>query len=202
LRKLSRNDLRDYAMDAVYTWGTGDDFKHFIPRLFELLTQAPDYGHDFVHPASVFGKLAYESWCSSSWRSWPEAEQQAISDYFGAVWNAALNSNPEELPFDGVHGWIQAIAQAEHDLTRYLDHWFGASSVNSHRNLALMITQEGLPHTKSPSGGYWVGHRQQWQQLNDWLRLPEVRQKLVNAVERWSDSPLATELLDAAILLP
>lgn len=202
LRKLSQNDLRAYAMDAVYTWGTGDDFKHFIPRLFELLTQSSDYGRDFEHPAGVFGKLVYESWCSSCWRSWPDGEQQAIVDYFGAVWDAALDSDPEDLPFDGVHGWIQAIAQAEHDLNRYLDHWLNASSVNSHRNLALMIMQEGLPHTKSPSGGYWAGHRQQWEQLNRWLRLPEVRQKLVNGVERWSESPFASELSDAAVLLP
>jgi hypothetical protein len=163
-------------MDAVYTWGT-DDFKHFIPRLFELLAQTPEPGHDFVDPASVFGKLAYESWCSSSWRTWPETEQRAVSDYFRAVRDAALSSNPEDLPFDGVYGWIQAIAQAEHDLTHYLDYWLYASSVNAHRNLALMITHEGLLHTKSPSGGYGAGHRQQWEQLNNWLLLPEVRQK-------------------------
>jgi hypothetical protein len=202
LTKLSRNDLRDYAMDAVFTWGTGDDFKHFIPRLFELLAAPSEYGRDFVEPATVFGKLAYESWCSSPWRSWPEDEQRAVADYFRAVWDAALNSNPEDLPFDGAHGWIQAIGQAEHDLTPYLDDWLNASLVNAHRNLALMITHEGLPNAKSPSGGYWAGHRQQWQELNNWLRLPEVRQKLASAVERWSDSPVATELMDAAVLLP
>lgn len=38
LNQLSCHDLQGYAMDAIYTWGTGDDFKHFIPRLFELLT--------------------------------------------------------------------------------------------------------------------------------------------------------------------
>lgn len=66
----------------------------------------------------------------------------------------------------------------------------------------LLITQEGLPNTKSPSGGYWAGHRQQWEQVNEWLRLPEVRQKLVDAAERWSDLPFATEISHAAILLP
>src|SRR5580765_3157892 len=75
LSNLSCSDLRDYAMDAIYTWGTGDDFKHFIPRLFELLTQAS--GHDFADAAAVFTKLNYESWCSSSWRTWPEPEQKA-----------------------------------------------------------------------------------------------------------------------------
>ena len=202
LHKLSQSDLHQYGMDAVYTWGTGDDFKHLIPRLFELLTLPDEHGNRFADAAAVFAKLTYESWCSTSWRSWPDAEQKAISDYFRALWDAAVNSNPDDLPFDGVHGWIEAISQAEHDLTPYLDHWLNASSVNANRNLALMITQEGLPNTKSPSGGYWAGHKEQWEQLNAWLRLPEVRQKLSDAVERWSDLPFATELMDAAVILP
>ena len=199
LNQLSCHDLRDYAMDAIYTWGTGNDFKHFIPRLFELLTQAST--HDFVDAASVFGKLPYESWCSSSWRTWPENEQSAISNYFQAVWDAVLDSDLEDLPYDGAHGWIQAIAQAEHDLAKYLNCWLYAASVNAHRNLALMVTQQRLPRTKY-SGGYWSEHREQWTQLNDWLRRPEVRQKLADAFEKWADSPFAGELMDAAVFLP
>jgi len=201
LRKLSTSDLRDYAMDAIYTWGTGDDFKHFISRIFELLVSRQER-HDFVDAAAVFRKLMYESWCSNSWRTWPTAEQAAISNYFHAVWNAALNSNPEELPFDGVHGWIQAIAQAENDLGSYLDHWLKSDSINAHRNLALMITEEGFPRAGRPSGGYWEDRREQWIQLNDWLRMPEVRQKLANAVERWSEMPFGGEFFDAASVLP
>jgi hypothetical protein len=200
LKNLSCSDLREYAMDAIYTWGTGDDFRHFIPRLFELLTQAGE--HDFVHAAAVFTKLNYESWCSSSWHTWPENEQKAISDYFLAVWDAALDSSPEDLAWDGVYGWLSAVAQAENDLTPYLDRWLAAPSVNAHRNLALMVTQEGLPRVKNVSGAYWSGYREQWEQLNEWLRRPEVRQKLADAFERWSDAPFAGELMDAAVMLP
>jgi hypothetical protein len=199
LHKLSIDDLRQYANDALYTWGTGDDFKHFIPRLFELLPEVDE--RDFVDAATVFCKLTYESWCSTSWRVWPNDEQNAIENYFRSSWDAALNSNPEDLPFDGVHGWIQGIAQAEHDITPYLNRWLTASSVNAHRNLALLITRERLPDTKS-GRGYWAGHQEQREQLNLWLRQPEVRQKLSDAVERWSDLPFATEWEEAAVLLP
>jgi hypothetical protein len=202
LNKLSYDDLRDYAMDAIYTWGTGDDFKHFIPRLFELLAQAPGPGHDFVDAASVFARLTYDSWCSCCWRTWPGSEQKALSNYFLAVWDAALDSPPEDLPFDGAYGWLTAIAQAEHDLAHYLNRWLDAPSVNAHRNLALMITQERLPRAKNVLDAYWGDHREQWEQLNDWLRRPEVRQKLADAFERWVDSPFAGELMDAAVLLP
>lgn len=38
--------------------------------------------------------------------------------------------------------------------------------------------------------------------MNDWLRRPEVRQKLADAFEKWADSPFAGELMDAAVFLP
>ncbi len=202
LNKLSHNDLQQYATDAIYTWGTGDDFKHFVPRLFELLTQPVESGCSFPDAASILGKLSYESWCSSHWRSWPQEEQKAISGYLQAVWDAVLDSDPDDLPFDGAHGWLEAIAQAEHALMPYLDRWLNAPSLNAHRNLALMITQNGLPSVKIQSGAYWAGHREQWNQLSDWLRRPEVREKLTSAFERWSDLPVASELMDAAVLLP
>src|SRR5215831_14047842 len=71
LNSLSHEDLQQYAMDAIYTWGTGDDFKHFIPRIFELLTQQePHHGRSFPDAASVLCRLSYDSWCSSHWRTW------------------------------------------------------------------------------------------------------------------------------------
>jgi hypothetical protein len=72
----------------------------------------------------------------------------------------------------------------------------------AHLNLALMIIDHRLPSVKIQSGAYWNDHREQWQQLNDWVRRPEVRQKLADAFERWSDLPAAGELMDAAVLLP
>ena len=143
LNKLSQKDLSKYAMDALYTWGSSVDFKHFLPRLFELAVESSTFEVERIDSARLFTKLTYESSDSSSWRSWHMDEQAAISGYFHAAWDAALNSNPEDLPFDEIHGWIQAIAQAEADLTPYLDRWLMATSVNAHRNLARIIVNEG-----------------------------------------------------------
>ncbi len=200
LAKLSQKDLSKYATDALYTWGMQADFKHFLPRLFELAAESSTFEVDCIDLASLFTKLAYESSDSSSWRSWPVDEQASISGYFHAVWDAALNSNSEDLPIDEIHGWIQAISQAENDLKPYLDRWMAATSVNAHRNLARLIVNEGLPNAPKPGAGYWEGHREQWEQLVDWLRRPEVKQKLLEAVQRWE--PLAGELEAAVALLP
>ena len=116
-------------MDAIYPWGTGDDFKHFLPRLFELMVTE---GDDFVDAASIIGRLNYESASSTRWRSWPHEEQRAISEYIRTVWEAVVDSDPEELPVDGAFGWIEAIAQAEQDLSIYFDRWLAAESANAH----------------------------------------------------------------------
>ena len=129
LNKLNRKDLRDYAMDAVYTWGTGDTpgmTSSISSRVCSNLLAQTSGQRDFVDSASVFGKLTYESWCPSSWQTWPKDEQLVLAGSFAAVWDAALNSNPEGLAFAGAYGWIQAIAQAEHDLAPYLDLWLRA----------------------------------------------------------------------------
>ena len=192
LRKLSQSDLRTYAMDALYIWGNEEDFKHFLPRIFELLAESRDF--EFVDPQMVFRKLVYQS----HWRSWLQPESDAILDYFQVLWDASINSDPEDLGFAGAYGWIGAIAQAEHDLSPYLSRWITSSSANSHRNLALTVVR--FPFTRA-EGGYWEDRREQWQQLGKWLRLPEVKNKLVQAVETWSDEPFGNELFDAAALL-
>jgi len=122
LRKLGPKDLYSYATDALYTWGDERDFKHFMPRIFELLIQD---SAEFVDPQSVFSKLLYVSPSSSSWRTWPIQEQTAISDYSRAVWDAVLASDPDDLS-NGVYDWLCTFAQAEGDLSHYLDRWLKA----------------------------------------------------------------------------
>ena len=40
LRKLRPKDLEQYARDALLTWGGVDEFRHFLPRIFEIPTYA------------------------------------------------------------------------------------------------------------------------------------------------------------------
>jgi hypothetical protein len=63
LRELEIADLEKYASHALLTWGDEDDFRHFLPRLFELA--------DLEHLSSsdlhiIFGKLRH-----AGWRAWP-----------------------------------------------------------------------------------------------------------------------------------
>ena len=54
LRQMRSDDLEKYAADALFVWGSVTDFKHFLPRIFEI---AVAQGDKFVEPQVVFNKL-------------------------------------------------------------------------------------------------------------------------------------------------
>src|SRR5687768_13278272 len=65
LRELSGEDLSFYGFKALTTFGDVEDFKHFLPRLFEI-TVEDDFAYD---TAILFGKLKY-----ADWQNWDEKE--------------------------------------------------------------------------------------------------------------------------------
>ena len=77
LRNLNEEDLSKYAFKAMTTWGDLADFKHFLPRIFELLatTNFP------VDSQIVLGKLEY-----GNWNEWPQAEKVSIQQFLVAWW--------------------------------------------------------------------------------------------------------------------
>ncbi len=117
LRALTADDLGNYAFSALYTWGTLDDFKHFLPRLLELVAHEPEW---WVDPEVVTGRLSY-----AGWRDWPEPERAAIEAYFGALWRFVLVADPGEAGARhiAVGSGLCAIAQAADELGPFLDQW-------------------------------------------------------------------------------
>lgn len=88
LRELSTRDMELFATDALFVWGDVDDFRHFLPRIFELAVM---HGQAFVDQSIVFNKLHH-----GEWRYWAEVEQVAIESFFQALWTCILNQEPRE----------------------------------------------------------------------------------------------------------
>ena len=107
LHELTAKDLSRYAFKALSTWGTEDDFKHFLPRLLELAADPYDVSYE-IDVEVLFGKMRY-----AKWRNWPPAEQQAVSSYFSALWQWLLTLPVEEWVLDD---YLCAIANAEGSL--------------------------------------------------------------------------------------
>lgn len=88
LRSLDVDDLDHYALKAISTWGDVVHFKHFLPRLFELLWRDPDA---FMGNESLLGKLA-----EAAWTTWPQPETRAVASYLEQLWHAVLSRMPED----------------------------------------------------------------------------------------------------------
>ena len=71
------------------TVGVVKDYKHFLPRIFELaVDNAPRIG---AEPAVIVGKLRI-----GLWDGWPEEERLAIRAAFLAAWEWVLGQKPSD----------------------------------------------------------------------------------------------------------
>ena len=129
LRALSAEDLERYASKALTTWGDTDDFRHFLPRLLELVTGSP---YDDITNEILLSKLAYARW----W-DWPQEEQDAIELVLWLRWNIGLTLDPSEFDADA---WLCGIALAGADSSRYITAWRATTAPPAFAHLATFLT--------------------------------------------------------------
>jgi len=193
LHDLSVEALRGFAADAMMTWGDVYDFKHFLPRLFEIV--ATD---DFNWPdlPVVFAHLT-----RGEWRIWPESERTACEAYLIAKWNATLSKFPAIHDADEV---LCALGQCSEDLRPYLQAWTGADGEPPVRHLAAFLWDNGqsLIEGRGLRNAFWSGdkHKQQIQ-VREWLRDPSLVQHVEKAFFNASSFEIENELSTAMTLL-
>jgi hypothetical protein len=86
LRALSIDHLGIFYFKVMSTWGNVNDFRHFLPRIFELLATLNTGWEEWI----ALDKLRY-----GHWETWPEAEQNAVNDYLLALWIEILSTDSE-----------------------------------------------------------------------------------------------------------
>lgn len=118
LRHLQWRHLADYSVDAQLVWGDLDCYKHFLPRIFELVLTAGDWTKRTPDPSGVFRKLHY-----GKWRTWNQEEQLAVERMLHAVWGTVRSNPPVEGGYIDVEQWLCSISQCETDLSPYLNQW-------------------------------------------------------------------------------
>ena len=177
LRQLTPTDLERLARKAMTTWGTADDFRHYLPRLFDLAA-APAV-QSTVYPGCdtlwlgnyigdtefevLFGKLDY-----GHWRTWPAAEQAAVTVYLRSLWRDVCQTDPS--PFN-VGSCLCAIAQAADDLSPYLADWRPDRSRGEAMRFAAFL-DDALTWDewrRVLTGAWWRGRGEQRRQAAEWL---------------------------------
>lgn len=125
LRQLDGEDLSKYAFKAMTTWGETDDFKHYLPRIFELLSTTDFIVDTFV----VLGKLDY-----GKWTTWTTEEQNMIKHFLLAWWNDLIRNKDR---FD--HEAFVEIYNYTGDMKLLLNDWQLSFDNYTFKNMIIFI---------------------------------------------------------------
>ncbi|HSI36454.1 MAG: hypothetical protein ACAI43_24050 [Phycisphaerae bacterium] len=154
LRELTHQDLSLYAFKAMSTWGSVDEYKHFLPRLMELVAQAGRVGDTEVWV--VLAKPGY-----GELRKWPAAERESVERFFLAVWRKLLSAYPTT---DEIEYWYDGIAHSVDDLGPYFAELVAARDEPAVRQLADFVAYYVGPLT---------GNHVNWARLDEAIGHPE-----------------------------
>ncbi len=185
LRRLG-GDLYRYLFKAMTTWGTEDDFKHFVPRLLEVYASSTDAW-------LLCDKLAY-----ARWRAWPEAERRAVENYLLAVWRDELVKYGPPLPGNSL---LETMLTLDLDISPYdlrtkLETWRSDPSRESARLLAQFVLDHGMElFWSSPPNGrrptLWQCKYEIADDVQAWLLEPATRERLESSFFTHGDADIA-----------
>jgi hypothetical protein len=188
LRDLKAEQLDKYAGDALLVWGDVNVFKHFLPRIFELVVIIPDAAYAFPNPEIVFSKFLH-----GEWRTWPKEEQAAVERFLHAVWEEVLNTPPPAGISTDLESWLCSIGQCEDDLSPYLDQWMRDESLSACLELSSLLLSSAVARTGNRGrNAFWNGREAQYAQLKAWATSPAVVEKLRLAEAHWSNSDFSS----------
>lgn len=174
LRELTGEQIGPYAGYALTTVGDVDDYKHFLPRIFE---QA-------IHKRLWMGTdppIIVERLKKARWLEWPTPEQAAIRALFTGAWSQALREHPDE---EGAGTWICGIACLDLDLAAMLERWLASPSINAALQLAdfMLSGAESVFENDTAERAYWsYVDEAKIHQMRRWLLGPPVHQLLLTA---------------------
>ena len=131
LRELTADDLGDYAWKAMTTFGNVDDFRHFFPRIAEIITYEGLAGACDV--AILARKLT-----RGDWRRWPEPERVAIFDWLGAL--EKTYAHGAALVCGDAFDLLDVSTELCGTVEPFLEIWFDASSEQAVGDLAYFVT--------------------------------------------------------------
>ncbi len=83
LRLLSAEQLSLYSHKAISTWGAASDFKHFLPRIIELIFD-DEFGQSAAWAA------LHSKFVLAEWLTWPDEEQAIIRDLNLLSWQKSI----------------------------------------------------------------------------------------------------------------
>jgi hypothetical protein len=165
LRGLNADELARYSWKAISTWGTVEQFKYLLPRLFETVVS----DRDRYYPEVLFKKPRL-----GGLNTWPSEEQAALNSYCEALWRYALAHHPlsDTLPsFASIDDCLCSVAQIADDLSPMLNLWDSDKTSAATFHLVDFAAENAsyLREMRRLSSAFWEERSAQMQQVVDWF---------------------------------
>lgn len=160
LRELEDEDISRYAFKAMTTWGDVNDFKHYLPRIFELLSTRKLIVDTFV----VLGKLDY-----GNWTEWESQETLTISKFLKSWWKYDINTN---VYFDSEI--LIEINKIIKDLPSMLANWNVGIETQGFKNYVELI-ENHYYELKGKNITFKELTEQEVETLNKWIEFNSFR---------------------------
>ncbi len=177
MRQLTSEHLGPLLSKAMSTWGDSRYFKHFLPRLLELV--AAGEMEDWSYPTFLPSRL------KRCWAEGTPGEQHAIAGFLQAWWLATISSWPSRCKPRDV---LETIDAAGHRVVPYLNAWPSQPDAAAARHLAAFV-DDWMASAKTGD--------QFWVDVDRWLREPQPSALLTAAFKDASDPSVSEEFGDA-----
>jgi hypothetical protein len=131
LSLLTEKELSSFTWSLLLTCGEVEDFKYFLPRLFELSVTSQDY---FCDTEIVVGKLG-----RADFSTWPAHERAAVLEFLQAWWLSVIAAPPEHRDPTSSE-LLTGLCCAGLDVKPFLEGWLELSSLQAALHLADFVT--------------------------------------------------------------
>lgn len=185
-----------YQWKAVTTWGSVDDFKHFLPRLLEIIALVEPHGSlRQVEPWLIFSRMNY-----AEWYQWRAREREVLDGYFDALWSALLArplaSATTDWTDETLGDWLSHFANAHDDLSRFREVWQCEAArptdgLMAAAHLADTVVAVSETAVKRGKLDWDEGLDCQEQETLAWLTSDRICRMLEEAFFRWAPTPYA-----------
>lgn len=191
LTELSDSDLSRFTGKAITTWGAIEDYKHFLPRIFELTAV-------YKTPYEIW--IAFDKLECGNWNNWPVVEIEATNEYLIALFENLLQDDSERAEYN-FEDYFSAIANFYFDFHALLELWEKTQTKASYKHLAgFIMEQHHLIFEKGKIGGFKNSEKNATG-LKAWLLKRQTIEKIEMAYFEYESDPIAEKLSWAVQIL-
>ncbi|WP_288431506.1 hypothetical protein [uncultured Agrobacterium sp.] len=168
LRLLDARDVEEYALAALTTVGTIEDYKHFLPRLLDLATEP-----GAVEPQMIALKLEMAEW----W-TWPKNEQRSLEEIFSRACTDAFKRHTDYVL---AGDWLVSLAIMNIDPGDVRTDVLASNNDCCGLQVAHLLVSSCLFESDPSERGYWEDVPETTvKETRSWLLSEETRSLLLS----------------------